>query len=437
MDRPPLDEGAIRYLLSIRDGGYAFDSLRELACSSARPDLSTSEEALVGRGDALADLAVATFGFSATAVRAAYLRGATPQHCAAALGNPFVDANGWAGSVLSLSEAKALLSAGDSPSLAALFSNPRLRPDSLEEVFNGDGPAAELPDAAWPTIFMALSRNPSLGDLFDTRGLLPNSASRAQMHKALFHRIMALTPTCHLHDALSATLYALNDLRSPSTWFEAPDLDRLLIHCHPCIDCNYSGKSCFRVVLLLAVMCTSYPEGYEGHVFPAVRAAGMALAAITSREDLQALHARDSSAFFSGMPFNQRLYDDRTLGLAFLEIAAYKNESAVALYLERRSMMDRLSGADLPVTRRDLDKLCDVLDSQTRLHPDHPDSADSVTQSVQDAWEADMRHARRRAWWRSWAWTITCIISILLLVIIVINLKELHLIEIGKVAPMP
>jgi len=42
---------------------------------------------------------------------------------------------------------------------------------------------------------------------------------------------------------------------------------------------------------------------------------------------------------------------------------------------------------------------------------------------VQDAWEADMRHARRRAWWRSWAWTITCIISILLLVIIVINLK--------------
>ena len=431
-----LTSEVLGYLLSRRDGGFAFDALRDLAGNPDRPDTSGAEEQLVTRDDPVADLAVAAYGQSAAAVRVVWGRAPSPQHSAAVLANQVVDANGWGGTVLSYAEAAALLSDGDAALMEALFSNPKLRPDALEEVFAGRGPAQGLNPAAWPAVFAGLAKNPSIGDLFDTRRVFPSAAEREHMHGALFSRLATLPAEEPVATPLACMLSALNDHRAPATWFEASDLDSLMLHWHPNVQCDATSHGCYRVVMFLAILCTAYPEGYERHPFAAVRAARMALANISERSDLQRLAEADQASFFAGMPYNACLYERQELGLAFLELAAYRNESAVSIYLARRRMIDQLTGADLPLVRRDLDRLHEIIEMRSDMTSAGQPISEDLLQAMQERWSKETvsgMHSAPRTFWRRWRFHI---IVALLIALLLLNIREYWIIHPGAI-PIP
>lgn len=420
--------------LRIRDGAYAMQALRDAALQPESPEIAEAERELAARADALCDQAVAAFGRDARAVRSIYNRTEDPLARFAVLANPYYKATGWGASVLDLDQATALLCSGDPADLQVFMANPRLSPDGLLDVLLRRGPASSLsPDhPSWPAIFQGLAENPSLGDLFDTSRRLPNAAARQSLPSALLECVRWLPPAEPLATALAGFLTALHDDRAPGTTFPPGDVAATVLHWHPDVSSDASGSSAFRVQMLLAILFGSRVELPARNAFASARAASMALANVSSDDELETLADVDAAAFFAGIPFNPALYEDHALGTTFLSLAAGSNEAAMALYLSRRSKFDRLWQVDRAVTARDLAVLRRV------MRDDHKQGAskDDVESLLRDREAMVEDDAARRAWiryghpklsrWRR---------AVLAAVILIIVLLLIEMVEIRGLTP--
>jgi len=424
MRDPKLHAPTLAYLLGLRDGEYAFDKLRELASNPGRPDLSQAERALAQRGEPLADMAVASFGYDADAVRTVFDRGLSPCHRVAVLGNRYVRATGWAGTVLDLEQAAALLASADPDELDALLSNPRITPEGLADVFTRRGPALSIPDMAWPGIFRSLSENSAIGELFDARRIYPSAAVRAQMHEALFYLINTIPPTAELAEPLGLLLSAWNDSRSPASLYEKSDINALVVHWHPNVACDATADPRFKVVMLLAILCSCDANYLRQSTFPSVRAAGMAAAEINDIADMQRMMSEEASTFFAGMPFNRCLYETPLFGTEFVSLASGRDESALAIYLERRATFDKLWRLDRPLVARDLDRIRAAMVAAVK--PGVVATEASLAKSMQDSARREAPVGKDRyspyTTWRNIALAAGVIIIFLLLA----QLFELH-----------
>lgn len=425
------NSGWICYAISQRDGAYAFETLQRLAASPDAPDLAVAERLLVERGDDLCDLAVATFGRDAVSVDTLYRRTTNPLLRLAILANSYYRATGWAGSVLDLDQATAMLARADRDELQAFFGNPRLSPDGLLDVLLRQGPAVTLAadHPAWPLIFDGLSANDSLGDLFDTRRVLPGAAERYRMNAALIECLRCLTPSHTTASAIADMLVALLDLRSPGSTFMADDLTSIILHWHPSPAADASAHPCFRVQMLLSILYTWSDTAGDDNRLPATRAASMAKRAFRSDLDMSQACDADPAAFFAGVPFHSQLYEDAALGMCFVSLALSRNESAYALYQSRRSKFDRLRALDRPATLRDVMRLRDELaESNT--------GSASLTEmrDLQREWlRASQEHssardkvASRPSAWRTAGWVIVVMLLLLLVAIAADSLFRAH-----------
>lgn len=374
--------GTIAYLLRLRDGAYAIDKLLELSTDPRRPDLTETERLLVQRADPLSDMAVASYGYDAQAVRVVYDRALAPQHRVSVLSNPFVRASGWAGTVIDLEQAADLLTEADPFQLDGLFSNRRLSPEGLADVLCRRGPAASIPDKAWPNIFLALSDNTAIGELFDTRRVHASGALRAQMHELLFDLMMKLPLQPEIAEPLGQLLCAWNDARSPAATYDSFDMAPLIARWHPNVSCDASGSPLFRVLMLVAILCSSDAVELKLSPFPAVKAAAVAITEIFDISDMKHLVDEDPSAFFAGMPFNRCLYETPLFGTEFVSLASRRDESALALYFDRQALFDQLWRMDRPLVARDLDRIRAAVVAAAR--PGNLASEESLAQSMQD-----------------------------------------------------
>lgn len=364
MNEPSKNQGWISWLLSQRDGAFALDTLRSLAGEADRPDLSEAERALVARADALCDLAVATFGHDASSVRDAFTRHASPWHRRAALANHYCNAKGWAGTVLTLEEATAILESGDVDDLVALFSNRALTPEGLLDVLESTGPATQLSvgHPAWIGIFTGLTQNRSIGDLFDTRRILPSAGSRSHMHVALAERIRQLKPVPEVAGPLGEMLVEIFDARSRASLFSARrDYLDIVTHWHPTAASDASASPYFKVQLMVAILYGQKPQEVSVPTFHALQAATAAMARLDTPEALQKSADEHGYSFFAGAVYNPWLYESPVIGSTFMSIAMASDESAVAMYLTRRAKFDRLWGLDRNVTIRDLERFKDMV----------------------------------------------------------------------------
>lgn len=159
MRTPPT--GHLALLLRTRDGGYAYDTLKELAGSDGRPILADAELALAERDDELSLLAVATFGYSVPAVQRAYERAPSDSVRLSVAGNGFATGTGWCGSVLNIEQASALVRAVPG-AISAFATNPRMTPEGLSSLLSGLGPAEIDLNGHLGEVYAALANNPSI-----------------------------------------------------------------------------------------------------------------------------------------------------------------------------------------------------------------------------------------------------------------------------------
>ena len=159
MRTPP--SGHLTLLLRTRDGGYAYDTLKDLAGGKGRPNLADVELALAERDDELSLLAVATFGYSVPAVQRAYQRARSDIVRLSVAGNGFAAGTGWCGSVLDLEQAAQLVRALPG-AISAFATNPRMTPEGLSSLLNGLGPAAIDLNGHLSEVYAALANNPSI-----------------------------------------------------------------------------------------------------------------------------------------------------------------------------------------------------------------------------------------------------------------------------------
>lgn len=408
------DSGSITYLLSLRDGAFALDTLSQLAADPKRPDLSEAEACLVSRNDPLCDMAVAAYGHSPTAVAAVFRRGISPHQRSAALGNQFVRARGWAASVMDLEEAAAVMTSADSASMRALFANRNLTPDALVDVLRRRGPGAHVPMHAYDDIFFALADNPYIGDLVDTRRALPAASSRAEVHVALESLLLTLVPQETSANAVATLLASIYDMRSPACHFESGDLDRLIRHWHPSASSDASGSNLFRVQMLLALLYANSPADVEDIHFASVRAAKVAATTVMDSTELEEMVTADKAAFFAGMPFNRDLYDSPLLGATFVSMASGVDESALAIYLHRRNYFDKLWRLDRPLVFRDLEKFRTTAKPLVTTAPLVTEKV--ITQSMRDDVEKRrITPSKDGASWRHLAYFAGVVIILLLL----------------------
>ncbi len=153
--------GHLALLLRTRDGGYAYDTLKELAGSDGRPILADAERALAERDDELSLLAVATFGYSVPAVQLAYERAPNDSVRLSVAGNGFATGTGWCGSVLNIEQASALVRAVPG-AISAFATNPRMTPEGLHSLLSGLGPVAIDLNGHLGEVYAALANNPSI-----------------------------------------------------------------------------------------------------------------------------------------------------------------------------------------------------------------------------------------------------------------------------------
>lgn len=351
--------GWISLVLGERDGAYAMDTLREWAGRDDAPDLARAERELVERHDPLCDLAVATYGRDAPSVATIYRRADSLGLRLAVLANSYYRATGWAGSVLDENEASTLLASATGDEIFAFFANPRLSADGLLDVLLQRGPAAALTGqhAAWPMIFAGLAANSALGDLFDTRQVLPSAAARYQMNAALRHCLLTVATTLDMGVAVGEFLVALLDERAPGAHFPAENLPQLVLAWHPSVATDATSHPFFKVQMLLSILYGYPEEDARGHAFPSVRASAMARSPLGSEKDLEDLYASDNAAFFAGMPYSRDLFEEPAIASRFVSLAAVNNDTALALYLQRQAKLDEQWGLNRPATVRDLQSL--------------------------------------------------------------------------------
>jgi hypothetical protein len=426
MNEPSKNQGWISWLLSQRDGAFALDTLRSLAGDADRPDLSEAERELVSRADPVCDLAVATFGHDASSVRETFTRQASPWHRRAALANHYCSAKGWGGTVLTLDEATTILDAGDVDDLVALFSNRALTPEGLLDVFENTGPATQLAAAhpAWVGIFSGLAKNRAIGDLFDTRRILPAAASRCHMHVALADRIRQLKPTQEVAGPLGEMLVEILDSRSRASVFSIRrDYLDIVTHWHPTAASDASASPYFKVQLMVAILYGQKPQEVNVPTFHALQAAAVAMARLDTPEVLQKAADEHGYSFFAGAVYNPWLYESPVIGSTFMSIAMSADESAVAMYLTRRTKFDRLWGLDRTVTIRDLDRFKDMIRRDLVSRPSAKEQEQLATQ-LSDAIQSDRRsradrfrlpEPQSKTSWRKVAFLAIGIILLLLL----------------------
>ncbi len=285
--------GHLALLLRMRDGGYAYDTLKDLSTCKERPNLADAEMALAAREDELSMLAVATFGYSTPAVLLAYQRATSDVVRLSAAGNGFAAGTGWCGSVLDLEQAGALLRA--SPGALGVFaSNPRMTPEGLLDLCSGQGPAAIDLRGRLSELYAGLANNPSIPSIV-VNGCTSNPPSLAV--RSLLSSI-AGCPLDTVHaEAICDLLERIWRNFHTGVMLPQSDAQAAISHWFCAADEAHTGSAAFEVRLYLNALSDDSVEPRRGDDM-AKRAAAMMRALLWCDEGMiERLYNLDPHAF--------------------------------------------------------------------------------------------------------------------------------------------
>lgn len=360
VDSVDLPRSVAAFLLEARGADAGFELMQSLADSVRRPDLAQSEMALVRRSEVGA-LAVALFGRSPEAVRAAFDRGGPPCVKAACLSNPFVSgAEGWCGTILGEQEAAEILYSGEREEIFALAANPVIPPVLVHMMCGRAGVAAKMPASATHWMVEGLLRNPALDDLFDVRMILPDGEDRRAAACALPLITQQLLTDGDRHDNVRRVIELLLRVRDGRTPLHGGGLDSwraLLAQWNADNASHVDPQTCGRMRMVLALYCASSADlqSLQADADPSLQAAFAGSIELTRAKDLESLRRWNEDAYFAGAPFNPALYGSRELGEVFAVSCGKQHQEALLVYVRRAQEHAERSQMYTASTRGDLD----------------------------------------------------------------------------------
>lgn len=352
-------ESVLAHILITGTDDLVMTVLGDIAGDPERPSLAEAELIIARRSDQGA-LAVAAFGYSGKAVRVAVERGRPACVVEAALSNRYLaDPPGWAGTALTEAEMAATLAAGSAEVMRVLGSNPALSPKALMAILGHSGPAAGLPVAAYAPFLESLAKNPAFDDLFDLRGVFPDSADRVDCC-ALLPRLATLLPVEDRDaDSLSTLLLRLVDSRGDLRPDGVPGWRDWLGRWRPDTGPRTSEPrtSFLRLRLALALYSADAIEidNLRQATDPALRAAWAALQQVTDPDDLESIRRTTEDGFYLGMPYNPALYTNPSIGSRFASSCGPEHTDSLMLYVMRARERMQRAEKEGPITRADLD----------------------------------------------------------------------------------
>ena len=290
--------GHLALLLRTRDGGYAYDTLKDLAGNAGRPILADAELALAERDDELSLLAVATFGYSVPAVQLAYQRATSDIVRMSVAANGFAPGTGWCGSVLNIEQAGMLVRALPD-AISAFATNPRMTPEGLSSLLNGLGPAAIDLNGRLSKIYAALANNPSIPSM------IAAGCESAPPSPAI-HALLSSLATCplDLEHAEAARGLLTSIWRAVDKSVSLPPSEALaaIAHWRSAHDGEHTGSAAFEVRQYLWALSGDPTEPTQrDDVAKRVGSMMRLMLEQCTEETITRLHETDSHAFLCAL----------------------------------------------------------------------------------------------------------------------------------------